>query len=475
MTKNERIQRLLSAKIENTEIVGAVYENSKTFVPQAPSLDFYRVLCHASYEDGSFVRHEVWLPDAWNGVFLGIGNGGMAGSFHHASILSVLRRGYAVAQTDMGTSDGRSRGIGNPALWRDFGWRATHEMTLLAKKLIALHYGGSADFSYFWGGSTGGQQAMSLAQRFPDDYDGIIAGVHANNRVALHTYFLWNHVHAKRLDRSNLFTAQELLRLTASVVEFFQQHADGLPGDGFITFPWLDAATISDLLAFLREKGFSDEQLCALEAIYSGPIDPETERQIYSGMPIGSEHFGGLDMHLGERCHNDYLFFWALGEGFDPFSFDFAHDFRRVRELLSPDLDANDPDLTAFRARGGKLLAFSGSADPIVPFPDAVAYFERVTEAMGGYDAVSSFYRYFIFPGKDHGAGGDGSNREWGDEEGRWDLLDTLRAWREKGQAPDRLFAARVEDQKTVFARPIAPYGSPENPMRARMKTCEFL
>ena len=347
-------------------------------------------------------------------------------------------------------------------------------MTAFAKKLIEIHYGKPAEYSYFWGGSTGGQQALSLAQRFPADYDGIIAGVHANNRVALHTYFLWNHVHAKRIDRSNIFTPEEISSLTASAVEFFQQRGDGTPGDGFVTFPWLGDETLSDLLAFLGEKGFSDEQISALRAIYNGPIDPESGRQIYSGMPIGSEKNSGLNMHFSENCHNDYLFFWALGEGFDPFSFDFARDFCRVRELLSPELDANSPDLSEFAHRGGKLLAFSGSADPIVPFPDAVAYYEGVLQKMGGYDAVSSFYRYFIFPGKDHGAGGDGANREWGSESGECDLLSVLRAWREEGTAPAYLYAARVEDAKTVFARKIHPYGSVENPLRSHMKTCEI-
>ena len=183
----------------------------------------------------------------------------------------------------------------------------------------------------------------------------------------------------------------------------------------------------------------------------------------------------GLDWHLSDSCHNDYLFFWALGEGFDPFSFDFARDLALVRERLSPDLDANSTDLSEFARGGARLLAFSGSADPIVPFPDAVAYYERLLEGMGGYGAVSSFYRYFIFPGRDHGRGGDGANREWGDELGKRDLLSVLRAWCEEGIAPEQLYAARVEGTKTVFSEKIYPYGSENNPLRRHMKTCELL
>ena len=136
-------------------------------------------------------------------------------------------------QTDMGTSGGRERGINNQAVWRDFGWRATHGMAVLGKQLSEICYGKKPEYSYFVGASTGGQQAFSEAQRFPEDFNGIIAGVPANNRVALHTYFLWNHNHLRRPDGKVMFTDKEIQNITHLAVSFFQNRKDGAEGDNF--------------------------------------------------------------------------------------------------------------------------------------------------------------------------------------------------------------------------------------------------
>lgn len=467
------IQAIMSAKIENTKIVRVTYENAANIDYNAKSALFFRIECEASYEKDSFVRTQVWLPTNWNGRFLGLGNGGMAGGIPEESMREYVALNYAVALTDMGTSRGVASGVNNPAVWRDFGWRATHQMTLLAKKLIKLHYGKEPEFSYFFGNSTGGQQALSLAQRFPLDYNGIIAGVHANNRVALHTYFLWSFVCAKRADKSNIFTANDAGNITKYAVEFFQQHNDGEKGDNFVTYPWISCSTVTDFLKFLKDKGMCEEKLSALEKIYNGPTISANGKQIYCGMPIGSERFDGLSWYLKETCHNYYPFQWVFGENFDPFEFDFERDYEKLQNTLSAELDANSADLSEFYKNGGKLIAYSGSSDPIVPFPDAVRYYEQVLKTMGGYEKVGEFYRYFIFPGKDHSVCGYGSNKEWSDQTEQLNLVEVMRNWCENGLPPKHLCAARVENGKTVFARKIYPYASPQNAQKPIMKNCE--
>jgi feruloyl esterase len=143
---------------------------------------------------GSNINVEVWLPDTakWNGRFLGLGNGGAAGKINSGSLAGYSAAGYAVATTDMGTAPNADSGIGNREVWKDFGYRATHLMTVVGKQLVQAHYGKGPEYSYFSGGSTGGQQALQEAQRYPEDYDGITAAVPAHCRAPLHAYFLWN-------------------------------------------------------------------------------------------------------------------------------------------------------------------------------------------------------------------------------------------------------------------------------------------
>lgn len=464
--------------IEYTEIIEASYEDQGNFGAFSNLPDFYRVLFKTSYKEGSLIYTELWMPKAWNGIYIGLGNGGMAGEINQGEFPQYIQKGYAVSQTDMGTSGGRNRGIQNPEVWKDFGWRATHAMTEGSKKLICALYGKSPEYSYFIGGSTGGQQALSEAQRFGEDYDGILAGVPANNRVFLHTYFLWNHNHLRTPSGEVMFSDEEIARITASATDYFQSLGDGMKGDNFITFPWQDENTVEGFIGYLREAcpDFSEAQLQALEAVYRGPQNPVTKKQIYNGMPLGSEIYGcGIKECQGEESPHFYPFIWTFGEDYDGYRFDFDRDLEKVSKTLSGDLDANSADLHAFQKNGGKLIAYSGSADPCVPFPDAVAYMERVMDTMGGYNETAAFIRYFLFPGKDHGCDGLGANRHWGDENGTLELLDVLRLWREKGQAPEFLVAAREENGQVKFARKIYPYGSEENPKRPHMKTCEVL
>lgn len=297
MKTEDLITRLKSIKTEHTDIAAVTYHNGGKFRIHENKSEkelppFYRVELEMRFGPGSFVRIEIWLPDNWNGLFVGLGNGGMAGNICYDSLARYLKQNYAAANTDMGTSRGRDAGIGNPDVWMDFGWRATHGMTQAAKNIIFIHYEEKERFSYFLGASTGGQQALMEAQRFPGDYNGIIAGVPANNRTFLHTYFLWNYRCLHKDGQRQLFTPENIRDITSYAIEFFQLRNDGATGDNFVSVPASDQKTIDALILFLKSKfAFNENQLNALCAIYCGPINPVTGERIYNGLPIGSEMY----------------------------------------------------------------------------------------------------------------------------------------------------------------------------------------
>ncbi len=470
----EKLAKLRSLSMPNTEFLDISHEVGEFWdLTELPA--FTRVHWKNSFGEDSVILSEIWMPDDWNGRFVACGNGGMAGGLSRPTLAEHARHGYAVVHTDMGTRDGRIRGIGNPDVWNDFGWRSTHMMAVVGKRLITEYYGRTPDYSYFIGASTGGNQAMKMVQCFPEDYDGVIAGVPAHNRAFLHIYGLWMHNHLTTPDGKKMFTDDEIPPITAAAEAFFRENGIGKPGDAFITYPYIGDDTVDRFLAYLsaREPSYTAEQLSALRAVYEGPRDPVTGRQIYNGTPIGAEIYGcGIrDAQCAEPPFFD-PFLWMFGEGYTGYDFDFHRDTERFGNVLSPILGANDPDLSPSAAHGGKLIVYSAASDPCVPFPDAMRYCERVWDKCGGYDRVSQFYRWFLVPGMDHGNGGHGCNVLWSDDEGH-DLFYALRRWREDGVAPDSLVGARVAEEGLQFTRCLYPYGSERFPKQGHVPTCD--
>ncbi|MDR1936957.1 MAG: DUF6351 family protein [Tannerellaceae bacterium] len=407
----------------------------------------------------SYIRIEVWMPQkGWNGRFVGTGNGGGAGQINRGVLEAGIRNGFAVANTDMGTSPHVDSLVLNRQRWEDFGHRATHEMTVVAKAVIAKYYGRAPTHSYFIGCSTGGQQALSTAQRYPGDYNGILAGAPANNRTHLHTMFLWNYKTGKENLPHNL-TKQQVRALTEAVIAGNVGKDGGYPGDRFLTDPRMATFNPDMVKDFLTQ-----EQIEMLKRFYSGPINPVTQEQIYDGLPLGSEASGsGLFEQQGDP-HHLYPFRWLWGLDFDPCKFDFHLDMDKTDSLLASALNANNPDLDAFRLSGGKLLMYTGTADPLVPFQDAVHYYERVVQAQGGLEKTQAFFRYFLVPGMEHCGGGAGpcSFGQWisgVSEDSNANIFTALIRWVEEGVAPDRIIASGYDDKEnTHFRRPIYPY-----------------
>ncbi|MFA6960979.1 MAG: tannase/feruloyl esterase family alpha/beta hydrolase [Opitutaceae bacterium] len=391
---------------------------------------------------GSNIIVELWLPNAdkWNTRLIGLGNGGAAGHIDPATLAWPLNSGYAAVTTDMGTAPNADSGIGNREVWKDFGFRATHLMTVAAKQIITAYYGKGPEFSYFNGGSTGGQQALQEAQRYPEDYDGIVAAVPAHCRTPLHAYFLWN----DQILKKTPFTKEQEAAVIAAGNDCMAPREAPVVAGKFISDPRCDAKDIEAVIALALKKDptLTPAHADALRKLFDGPRHTVTGERIFNGIPFGAS-LSSAHGHL-------YLFKWVFGANKNLADINFGADIDTCTAALGPYLNAENPDLTAFEKRGGKLLMISGTADSIVPYTATLDYYERVVEHVGSLEATRSFFRYYIIPGRDHGSGPGIQNTP--------SLLDTVRAWREKGVVPEMLPGKRIVAGKTELEMPLYPY-----------------
>jgi feruloyl esterase len=451
---------------------------------------FCRIEVRATPTPQSDIRIEVWLPlNTWNGRFLGTGTGGAGGSIGYGmGMIEGLKRGFAVANSDLGTGPDVNALTGHPQRWADFGHRATHQMTLVAKTLIRNLYHVTSFRSYFEGCSTGGQQALVTAQRYPQDYDGILAGDPGHNRTHSTSYFIWNYQTMNASPASKLSPAQWSM-VTRGVLSTCAGKDGGAPGDAFLTDPRLcrfDPAT----LPVCPPGGVSDAclsapQMMALRRLYQGPVNPRTGERIYAGLTPGSEELplGPIRMTDPGMAGALFVMRWGVGETFAPMGFDFDHDQDALDARLSSMLNANDSDLGDFRRQGGKLMIYTGLADPGVPYDDIVAYYDRVTTMNGGAQA-RDFARLFLIPGMGHCFGGPGVT-DIGQPfvpdvpaDPKGDALMALVAWTERNQAPEQLIAhgpsatGEAERERPVCAYPALPDYRSGDPARATSFAC---
>lgn len=435
MNIQERIAAIKALDLGCTQITAVTEE--RNYADEYGTLlpPFIRVVLVSRPAERSYIRHEVWLPLEWNGIFLGMGNGGLAGNIRYDRLAFGVENGCATANSDLGTSDGRLRGVRNPEVHKDFGWRATVLMTEVGKKITLCFYEKPIAHSYFIGRSTGGQQALMLATRYPNAYEAIVAGVPGNDRTHLHTYFLWNYNKMHRADGTCLFTRGEIHAITESAIAYCQEKGVTEQGKRFISLPPTDKAFLS---GFVDGLPMTPEQKNALMDIYTGPVDPKTGRQLHWGMPMGAEctTCGMTDM-LGKESPYFYPFVWVFGSDYMGSSFDFSGDMATVDALLSENLNVNNADLTEFFAAGGKLLMYSGSADACVPFRGAADYFQKICAASP--EATQGQARYFILPGQEHSAEFYLHGKAL--MNGQFEIannLDILRLWQEEGIIPEQ-------------------------------------
>jgi feruloyl esterase len=418
-----------------------------------PAPAFCRVAATLRPSSDSDIKVEVWLPAAnWNGKLQAVGNGAFNGNVPYGAMMAALRRGYAAAGTDTGHVGGGAQwALGHPEKVVDFGWRAVHEMTVAAKAIVAAHYATGPRYSYWNGCSAGGRQAMKAAQRFPDDFDGIIAGAPGldwtgraaqANRVAR---VLSSSEPARLLERER--------RVLHTAVVGACDALDGVK-DGLIENPGR-CSFDPGVLACRASNGadcLTPAQVETARLIYSSAKNPKTGREI-AGLLPGSE-LGWTDLGWTESARATgidqfkYMVFgdptWTLQR------FDFETDIVGADEVDRDTINALDANLKPFFDSGGKLIQYHGWSDPQISPANSVQYYTRVTQAVGGTSRVHDAYRLFMAPGMGHCGGGAGPNT--------FDMVTALEQWVEQGKAPDRIPASHSTGGKVDRTRPLCPY-----------------
>jgi feruloyl esterase len=416
---------------------------------------FCRVAATLTPSADSDIKIEVWLPAAgWNGKFQGVGNGGWSGSINYGALSEALRRGYAAASTDTGHEGGRGEfALGHPEKLVDFGWRAVHEMTIKAKTVVSTFYGSAPQRSYWVGCSSGGKQGLKEAQKFPADYDGIVAGAPANYWTHLVTQSLW--VAQATLNDPASFIPREKYTVIHDAAIAQCDANDGVR-DGVIEDP---ARCRFDPKTLLCSTGdgpscLTAPQVAAVKKIYAPATNPRTGRQIFPGMAIGSEK-GWAALAGGPRplsiADDHYKFVVFKNPAWDFKTLNFDKDLELADRIDGGfGLNANDPNIKAFAARQGKILIYHGWNDQLISPMNSINYLKAVESALGGPSRTADTMRLFMVPGMAHCAGGDGT--------ATFDMVKALEQWVEQRQPPARIVASRFENNTLVRTRPLCPY-----------------
>jgi feruloyl esterase len=451
---------LARVEIERGEITGATAVAAGPFTPprrfgppgaQAP--DPVDLPAHCNVEmvlrpsDDSNINVELWLPtESWNGKFLAVGNGGWAGAIQgYRDMQAALQRGYATAATDTGHSaaDGTAGmfALGHPEKIVDFAFRALHDMTVKSKRLIAELYDPQLDYSYYKGCSTGGRQGVMAAQRYPGDYDGIIAGALANRHIHMHTAGSYRGIRLAR------HPEEALSEEKAELVNDSVMAACDTLGEGFLNNPHQCTFDFSSLACDGSNAGLclTEPELRTVETFYGG-LHNSAGELIFSGQAMGNPI---PPMQPNEGVPNPFAFdsIRILGfqdEDYDWSTFDLDRDMPIIDERVGF-VDATDPDLRAFKAHGGKLLLYAGWRDTGITPENTILYYESVLDEMGA--GQDDWMRLFLAPGMGHCRGGPGVDT--------FDTLNALELWRESDDAPEEIAASNPE---TGMERPLCPY-----------------
>jgi feruloyl esterase len=415
---------------------------------------FCRVAATLRPSSDSEIKIEVWLPspEVWNGKFMAVGNGGQAGEIYYHKMGLPLTLGYAVASTDTGhegKGDDGSYALGHPEKVIDFGYRAVHEMVMKSKAIIAEYYSRSARFSYWNGCSTGGRQGIEDLQRYPSDFDGVIAGAPAiNPRSAAQIMWVAQAVHK---DVASFIPASKFPVIQKAVVKTCDIN-DGV-NDGVLEDP---RSCKFDPGAILCKGAdgpdcLTTSQVETARKIYSPAINPRSKEQIFPGFEPGSEKGWGFAASaqppqltltgLKNRVFKD--------PNWDYKTFNFDSDVALI-DRESQAVNAMDPNLGPFFSHGGKLLQYHGWNDTLIAPENSVNYYTSVADTLGGANKVNDYYRLFMVPGMAHCRGGDGTDR--------FDVISAMEQWVEKRKAPESIIASRYADDKPDRTRPLCPY-----------------
>jgi len=397
----------------------------------------------------SHINAELWMPSAgWNGKFLAVGNGGFGGAIQgYGDMQAALRRGYATAGNDTGHTAADGPGgmfaLGHPEKIVDFSHRAMHEMVVASKHVIDAFYSRPPQFSYYKGCSTGGRQGVMAAQRFPEDFDGIIAGALANRHIQMHTAGVARSIELYRHPEGAIPAAK------AEMVSKAIANACDTMKEGFVNNPRackFDLSTLACSTASGADASscLTPAQMKTVQTFYGGVKNSRGEL-IFSGQNITNPLPPLQPPRDVPGGGYDTVRIWGFQNAdYDWKSFDLDRDLPIINSRVGF-VDATDPDLSRFKARGGKLLLYAGWADTTITPENTILYYESVLQKMGRNQG--DFLRLFMVPGMAHCGGGPGPNT--------FDSIGALEAWRETGTAPAQITAFNPQ---TSLSRPVCPY-----------------
>lgn len=413
---------------------------------------FCRVQASVKPSADSDVHVEVWLPAAnWNGKFEAVGNGGWVGSIDANALANALRRGYAAAATDLGHQGGGGPWMASPEKLIDFGYRGTHEMAVTGKAIVSAYYGNAPRLSYYQGCSAGGRQGLKEAQKFPADFDGIIAGSPALDTTGRASFAVWIAQNTHKTDAS--FIPAEKFPMIHDAALAACDALDGVQ-DRVITEP---RACHFDPAVLTCKDGDSSSCLTTAQVetartMYKPLVNPRTKQEIFPGFEPGSE-LGWTTMGsaqpfgLGTQMFEFMVF---KNPQWDYRTLNFDQDMAAVDRIEQGNINAKQTDLRAFVARGGKMIQYHGWADPQISPASSVEYYEAALKAAKKGAKLQDNYRLFMVPGMNHCGGGDGP--------ASFDMLTALEQWVEHKKAPDTIPAAHLASGKPDRTRILCPY-----------------
>jgi feruloyl esterase len=416
--------------------------------------EFCRVAATLKPSIDSDIKIEVWLPvSGWNGNYEAVGNGGWSGAISYAAMGPELRNGYATSSTDTGHQGGSgSFALGHPEKLIDFAYRSEHEMTVKAKSVIAALYGMAPRYSYWVGCSSGGKQGLKEAQRYPEDYDGIVAGAPANYWTHLMAGDLWPAL-ATLKDPASFIPPAKYAAIHKAVLEA----CDVLDGvrDGVLEDP-TRCHFHPEVLACKGADSpdcLTAPQVEAAQKIYAGAKNPRTGQPIFPGLEPGSELAwgalaGGPKPFQIVDDHFKYVVFKDPNWDFRTLNLD--TDVALADKLDNGTLNATDPDLKKFISHGGKLIQYHGWNDQLIAPQNSINYYQSVIKKMGGASKTVDSYRLFMAPGMNHCGGGDGPNAI--------DGISVIAQWVEKGATPEKIIASHSTQGRVDRTRPLCAY-----------------
>jgi feruloyl esterase len=411
---------------------------------------FCRVAVTLKPTADSDIKTEFWLPmSGWNRKLQSVGNGAWAGVIPYAAMAQAVTGGYATAGTDTGHVGNTASFVpGHPERLVDYGYRAVHEMTVAAKAVIRSFYGNAPQYSYWNGCSTGGRQGLMEAQRYPADYDGIIAGAPVNARVHQMIWELWV-AQAVHKDEASYIPPAKYKTINDAALA--KCDADDGAKDGLLTSPNRCQFDPSVLQCKAGDdvSCLTAPQVAAAKRIYSPAKNPRTGKEIFPALQPGSE-LGWAGLAGPEPVREAVEFFQyvvANDPKWDFRTLDFDRDVTRAEKAASQVIDAVDPNLQPFFARGGKVLMYHGWNDQLVAPLNSVNYYQAVTGATKS--AVDSI-RLFMMPGMTHCRGGAGPDS--------FDRMGVIERWVEKGEAPKQIVAEHLTSGVVDRRRPLCPH-----------------